>query len=411
MSELYTTYTVLGVGAVLLALVSRWIRMAPVSEPMVALALGVLVGPALLGLVEVSDNTRDLLLLEGSRFLLALSVMAAALRFPVADLRGVVRTAVILVLVVMPVAAAIGGATALLLGVPLALALLVGACLCPTDPVLAASVVSGKLAEEELPARLRQVLTVESGSNDGLALPLVGLALVPVLAAEHLGDAALVLTGQVLGGVVIGLALGAAAGWGMRTATKDAALERGPELVFTLLLAVAVLGVARLASTDGVLAVFVAGLAYNRTVAEGERGTQQGIDEAANRYVVLPLFLLLGTVLPWADWAEHGLAAVAFVAAVLLLRRLPVVLLLAKPLGLRGRDAGFVGWFGPMGVSALFYLGHSMHKGVTDPALFAAVTLAVAASTVAFGLSGSPGRQLYYRTEAGSDRQTEESRS
>lgn len=411
MTELYLVYAVLGVAAVFLALVSKWVRMSPVSEPLAALLLGVAVGPELLALIEVAEDTRDLVLLEGTRFLLALSVMSAALRFPVTDLRSVVRPAVILVLLVMPLAAAIGGAAALLLGLPLALAFLVGACLCPTDPVLAASVVSGNLAEKELPARLRQVLTVESGSNDGLALPLVGLALVPVLVTEHLGEAAWMLTGQVLGGVLIGLLLGAAAGWGMRTATRDAALERGPELVFTLLLAVAVLGVARLASTDGVLAVFVAGLAYNRTVAEGERGPQQGIDEAANRYVVLPLFLLLGTVLPWADWAEHGLAAVAFVAAVLLLRRLPGVVLLAKPLGLRGRDALFVGWFGPMGVSALFYLGHSMHKGATDPALFAAVTLAVAASTVAFGLTGSPGRQLYYRTGAGSDRQKEESRS
>lgn len=68
---------------------------------------------------------------------------------------------------------------------PVALALVIGASLSPTDPVLAASVVSGEPAEEGLPARLRALLTGESGANDGLALPLVGVAI--ALAVPHGG--------------------------------------------------------------------------------------------------------------------------------------------------------------------------------------------------------------------------------
>ncbi|WP_432487808.1 cation:proton antiporter domain-containing protein [Kineococcus sp. SYSU DK018] len=397
MHHLHLTYAVLGVGGVLLALASRRVRRWPVSEPLVALLLGVALGPHLLRVVEVPAEDRDLLLLEGSRLLLAWSVTAAALRFPAHELRALVRPVLLLLVVVMPLAALAGGAAALLTGLPLALALLVGACLCPTDPVLAASVVSGDLAESSLPARLRQLLTVESGANDGLALPVVVLALAAVLPGETLGSAVATLLQEVLVGVAVGVAAGWLAGKGLRLATRDGALGEGPKLVFTLLLAVAVLGVTRVLGGDGVLAAFVAGLAYNRLVPDSDRSPQDAVDEAVNRYAVLPLFLLLGAVLPWGGWADLGPGAIAFAVLVLLVRRLPFVLALGRPLGLRGRDAAFAGWFGPMGVSAVFYLAHSLHRGVEDPRLFAAGTLAVVASVVAFGVSASPLTLLYAR--------------
>ncbi|WP_432537770.1 cation:proton antiporter domain-containing protein [Kineococcus arenarius] len=397
MHHLHLTYAVLGTSGVVLALASRRVRRWPLSEPLVALLLGVALGPHLLGVVDLPADRRDLLLLEGSRLLLAWSVTAAALRFPAHELRALVRPVLLLLAVVMPLSALLGGAAALLTGLPLAAALLVGACLCPTDPVLAASVVSGDLAESTLPARLRQLLTVESGANDGLALPLVALALAAVLPGETLGGAVASLLQEVLVGTAVGLLAGWLAGRGLHLAQGRGALGEGPRLVFTLLLAVAVLGVARVLGGDGVLAAFVAGLAYNRLVPDSDRSPQDAVDEAVNRYAVLPLFLLLGAVLPWGGWLDLGPGALAFAALVLVVRRLPVVLALSRPLGLRGRDALFAGWFGPMGVSALFYLAHSLHRGVEDPRVFAAGTLAVAVSVVAFGVSASPLTRLYGR--------------
>lgn len=399
MNRLHLTYAAFGTVAVLLALVSGRLRRLPLSEPLVALLVGIALGPQVLGLLDVEAPVRDLVLLEGTRLLLAASVMAAALRFPATALRPLVGPLVLLLGLVMPLAAVVTGAAALLLGLPVALAALVGACLCPTDPVLAASVVSGGPAERDLPARLRQLLTAESGANDGLALPLVGVALAAALPATGPGQVVAGLLWEVLGGTLVGLLTGVVAGWALQAATRRQTLDPGPELVFTLLLAIAVLGIARVVGADGVLAVFVAGLAYNRMVPGSERSPQDSIDEAVNRYAVLPLFLLLGAVLPWRDWAAFGPPALAFVAAVLLLRRLPVVFALAHPLRLGRRDATFVGWFGPMGVSALFYLAHSLEHGVTDPRLFAAGSLAVAASVLAFGLTGSPGRDLYARVK------------
>ena len=395
MDGLHLMYAACGTLAVVLALVSRDMHQLPLSEPLVALLFGIALGPQVFGVLEISDHLRDPLLLEGSRLLLAGSVMAAGVRFAASDLRPLIGPVIVLLVVVMPLAALASVAVALVLGLPLAMAALVGACLCPTDPVLAASVVSGEPAQRDLPGRLRQMLTAESGANDGLALPLVGIAIAVALTSSGPGDVVGRLVWEVLGGTVIGVSAGALAGHALRAAVRDRDLDKGAELVFTLLLAVAVLGISRLAATGGVLAVFVAGLAYNRAIGSGERGQQAGIDEAVNRYAVLPLFVVLGAVLPWAEWAAFGPAAVAFVGGVLLLRRLPLILLLQRPLGLHARSATFVGWFGPMGVSAVFYLAHSMHEGVTDPRLFAAGTLAVAASVVAFGLTATSGREAF----------------
>lgn len=396
--ELHLGYALVGTLAVALAAVSSRMRDLPLSEPLLALVLGVLVGPQVLGLIDLPDRERAALLVEVARLLLAVSLMGVALRYPVRRLRPVVRPTLVLVTVgMLAMAALTAGLVWLLLGVPVALAVLIGACLTPTDPVLASSVVTGDPAERHLPERLRQLMSEESGSNDGLALPLVLLGIALVL-QDSLGRAARDGLYQVGVAVAVGVVLGLLAGRAVTSAQRRSDVDRGAALVFTLVLAVAVLGVARVLHADGVLAVFVAGLAYNFAVAEDEVGPQDTVDEAVNRYLLLPLFLLLGVELPWSEWAGLGGGAVLLPVAVLLLRRLPVLLALALPLGLRLRDAVFMGWFGPIGASALFYLTFSVEEGVTDPRVWAVGSLVVAASTIAHGVSSAPGRGLYRRT-------------
>lgn len=93
---------------------------------------------------------------------------------PARSLRSILRPSAVLLLVAMPLAAVLTGVVAVLAGLPLVLAAVLGACLCPTDPVLASSVVTGMPAERDVPGRLRRLLTTESGANAGLALPLSG---------------------------------------------------------------------------------------------------------------------------------------------------------------------------------------------------------------------------------------------
>lgn len=238
-------------------------------------------------------------------------------------------------------------------------------------------------------------MSIESGANDGLGIVLVGLAIAAVLPDKTAPDAVVSLAREVIVAVVGGAAVGWLTGRALTFSRGDRELGKGPELVFTMLLALGVLGLTRLVDPDGVLAVFTAGLAYNAVIPGTPREPQIAVDEGTNKYAVIPLFALLGIIAPWHAWRDLGWAAVLFIVGVIFVRRVLFVIPLSKALGVTYGQGTFMGWFGPMGVSAIFYMAHARDEGVTDPALFAAVTLAVTASVVVFGVTASPGRRFY----------------
>lgn len=390
-------------GAVVAALSAR-MRRLPVSEPLLGLLVGIILGRQVTGalpLPSLLDNHP--LLHEPTRVLLAISVMAVALRYPFRDVRRRLRPVLILLLAALPAMALISGALAwALLGIPVAAAALVGAAVCPTDPVLASSVVTGKPAEQDLPERDRQLISLESGANDGLALPLV-VAAVAIAGPLSASDAVLEAIWQVLVAVLIGLVAGWLAARALRFGEEHGAADPAPAVLFTLVLAIGVLGATGLARADGILAVFVAGLAFNVWSTGADRAGSVSIDEAINRFAVLPIFLLFGAMLPWDEWASLGWRGAALAVAVLLLRRLPVLLLIRRVLSLGRPDALYLGWFGPVGVSALFYLTLEAERLGGDPVVLSAGALVVAVSTIAHGLTTAPGRVLYRRATRGTE--------
>jgi NhaP-type Na+/H+ or K+/H+ antiporter len=390
----------ISVGAlgVVVAALSARIRRLPVSEPLLALVVGVLLGPEVLDALPLPPiTTEHAAVHDATRVLLAISVTGVALRYPLASVRAQLAPVALLLLVAMPAMALISaGLGAGILGLALGSALLLGTAICPTDPVLASSVVTGGPAEEDLPARDRQILSLESGANDGLALPLV-LAAIAFTAPMTAGQAVTEALWQVLGAVVLGAVAGWLGGRALRAGEEHGATATGPMLLFTVLLALLVLGVSGVLHLDGVLAAFVAGLAFNLASTGAERRADVEIDEAVNRFAVLPMFVVLGATIPWAVWGDLGWAAVLLALAVLVLRRLPVLLLLKRPLGLGWPDALYLGWFGPVGVSAVFYLTLEADELALPDAVMGAGVMIVVASTVAHGLTSSAGRVLYRR--------------
>ncbi|GAA2499854.1 cation:proton antiporter [Streptomyces gobitricini] len=394
-----TLLTVAGALALVVAALSALIQRVPLSGPLLALVTGIVFGPAVLGVIDlptVVEGHKELH--EVSRILLAISVMAVALRYPIGAVRSRIRpVAVLLGVAMLGMALLTTAVSAAALGIGLGAAALLGAALTPTDPVLASSVVTGEPAEKAITARTRQLLSLESGANDGLALPLV-LAAVAIAGPLTGTEALLESLWQVLGAVAFGMAAGWMGGKTLRHAEERRTIESGPLLIYTLLLALVVLGASGLLRLDGILAVFVCGLAFNATSSASERADENKIDEAVNRLMVLPLFTVLGAMIPWREWGELGWwRALLLVLGVLLLRRLPVLLALKRPLSLTWRDAVFLGWFGPIGVSALFYLTMEAHRLGADPLVLAAGTLVVAASTVVHGVTTAPGLALYRR--------------
>ena len=387
-----------GLLALVVAGLSERMRRIPVSEPLLGLLAGVLLGPAVADVLPVAPFVEDHTWVHTTtRILLAISVMSIALRYPLGDVRSRIKPVLILLAVVMPVMALVtAGLSALVLGVGLGAAALLGAALCPTDPVLASSVVTGGPAEEDLPARDRQILSLESGANDGLALPLV-LAAIALAGSLTGGAAALESVWQVLGAVLAGAGTGWLGGRALKAGDEHGSTDPGPLALFTAVLALMVLGLSGLIHVDGILAVFVCGLAFNGASTGSERAADVPIDEAVNRFLVLPLFIGVGAALPWAAWGDLGWRGPALAVAVLLLRRLPILLLLRRPLRLGWADAVHLGWFGPIGVSALFYLALEAERVGADPIVLSAGSLVVVVSTVVHGVTAAPGRVLYRR--------------
>lgn len=292
-----------------------------------------------------------------------------------------------------------------MLGLGLASALLLGAVLAPTDPVLASDVQVGGPGEgKEDPVRF--ALTSEAGLNDGLAFPFVWLAIALSLLVggaepggahpDWFGSGWFVrwlwidVAWRVGGGVLIGWVVG----YGLmhvifRTRT-EAQLSRTSDGLAALAITLFVYGVAELCQTYGFLAVFVAALVIRHHTRSHEyHGTLNLFAEQCERLLTALLLILLGgTVsigilgpLRWVD----GAYALVFV---LLVRPLAGWLSLARS-SLSTRERWVVSVFGIRGMGSFYYLAFAFNNGRFDdhPRLWAIVTLVVLLSVLLHGIS------------------------
>ena len=390
-------------GAVLvLGLSSRLLKRHALSPVLIALVLGALVGPAVLGWVDPAGALGRTALLEHvARIGLALGVADIALQITRDDLRDNRRRLLLLLTAVMAgMWLVTAGGAWLLLGLPVGAALLLAAALTPTDPVVASALASGALPERMLPRRLRRTLQMESGVNDGLALPFVLLA--GLLATETAGAAAqnwLWEAGREIGLAVV---IGPLLGW---VAARAARIAEGHELIagsYVPLLGVATslltLALVHLFGGSGVLGAFLAALALSLTLPDELRSPAGSTLSAASRLGVVAVFGVFGTVLPWSGWVGLGVPGLLFAAWALLLRRPPVaaVALLGSRTGPCSR--GFLSWFGPLGVAGIYYLAYAARYDLPDYVrLFAACSLAVCSSVVVHTLTSSPAVRAYAR--------------
>lgn len=393
----------------LLGLISGWIKNRLwLSEPAVALCVGTAMAPFLTHLTVPGALLHEPLpvLMEVARVTVSISVMSAALRLPAAY---VVRDGVELVLVLSVGMGAMWllstGVVLSLLDVTLLVALVIGAAVTPTDPVLAHSIVSSKLAQRALPSRLRQTLTAESGANDGLGLPVLML---PVLLLLHPPQQAVtdwlifVLAKEVLGGLALGLVVGLASGLLLRWYCRQPFREDTSVLTLSIALALTVLTVGRMVGVDGILGVFVSGLVLKRFICSDDDQASEQTEAAVDRFFNIPIFVLFGALLPWQEWQALGWPGLAAAAGLLVLRRLPAWLLLAPALPSlqAGRDRLFNGWFGPIGIAALFYGIHAREQ-TGDETIWAMVSLTVFVSALAHGVTATPLTRLYARRAGG----------
>jgi len=401
-------------GAVLvLGLTSRLLKRNALSPVLFALLLGMAVGPAALGWVDLTGAVpRGPLLEEVARVALALSVADIGVKLTRADLRSNARRVVLLLTVVMTgmwLLTALGGW--LVLGLPVAVALLLGAALTPTDPAVASALVSGVLPARMLPRRLRTTLQAESGANDGLALPFVLLAgllaTVPAGSAvtHWLGEAAR----EVGVAVLVGVPLGWLVGRLLRVSQREKLVAESYLPLIGVALALLTVALVHLLGGSGVLGAFLAAVALSLTLPEALREQVSTILTASARFAVVAVFGVFGTVVPWSGWVELGLLGLVFAAWVLLVRRPPVVWLALLPTDTGRGSRAYLAWFGPLGVAGIYYLAYAERYGLPEyERLFAAGSLAVVASVLVHTLTSTPGVTAFAR-RAGTERPEGES--
>lgn len=397
MPALYRWLFVAGVLVLLLGLLEKWFQERwYLTEPLTAVALGVALGPAglqLLALPPAAESPR--VLTDVARVTVAVADMGVALRlprgYPVEHWRSL---AVILGAGMVLMAAVSGLLVWGLFGVSFWVAMLVGAAVTSTDPIVATTIVTGPVAKRNIPDRVRQLISAESGANDGAVYPLV---LLPILVLTRPAGEALsrwvtyVVGWQVVGAVVFGGALGYAAARLFAWADRAGIVEQRGFIAYTLALTFAVLGAARLLGMDGILAVFAAGIAYRMAPGSQQPSEERNVQKALTMFFVLPTFVLVGVAIPWGGWAALGWRGLVLAVLVLLLRRPPVVVALARwlrPLRTR-KDVSFTAWFGPIGVSTLFYAMLAVQR-TGLPRVWSVASLLLVASLLAHGLSATP---------------------
>jgi sodium/hydrogen antiporter len=400
MSALNLGLAIAATSVLLLGLASGYVKNRLwVSEPLIAMLIGILAGPAVFGVaaIELPEEQQTAFLLEFARITLAISIMGAALRLPPRWETAHWREMLLVLGLGMPLMWLSGTLVSVaVLGLPILYCLLLGAVLSPTDPVLADSIVTGKTAEQAVPERMRHGITAESGANDGLAVLFVLLA---VYLLESPADEAIShwLWNVVLGKVVAGIALGLVLGWLAARAflwVMDRPHAEHPSiLTLALALSIAVLAIDQVLDTAALLAVFVAGLMFNRTQSAHEKAYYENMQNAIARFFDIPIFILLGALLPWQSWGELGWRGIAFAGAILLLRRMPAWLLM-RPLFPSGsyREAAFSGWFGPIGIAAIYYAVELQHLELVERSdmIWQIVSLVVFASVILHGISATP---------------------
>jgi NhaP-type Na+/H+ or K+/H+ antiporter len=269
-------------------------------------------------------------------------------------------------------------------------AFLLGALLSPTDPVLSSSVVTN----HRVPRLVRGSLNLESGMNDGLALPAV-LALLAALGAG--GEGEFVWWRFVLQDISLGLLTGVVMGWlGAHLMPRDTGLHElfptHDKAIYALGIAFATYGVAvGPPHGNGLIAVFTAAIVLGILRPDIREAFESRSTELVE-VVKLGIFVVFGSLLTLEGLAGEGLGGLAIVALTLFVARPLAIFIACAGTATDLRTRAFMGWFGPKGVATMTFSLLVLSAGIADgERIFHVAALAVFCSIILHGFTDTPG--------------------
>ena len=401
-----TTDVALVAGFVIaFGLVSRKVEHSLITGPMVFVGFGLAIGTAGFDILDLDLASSGVELLAEAT--LGLLLFTDATRIDVARLRNKFTLPARMLVVGLPLAIAAGTALGVLLfDVPVAIAALIAAILAPTDAALGEAVVTS----ESVPLRIRESLNIESGLNDGIALPAVTVFI--ALAAEDEGFSTatswLRFAGQQIGyGILIGLAIGCVGGLAVRGASRRNMMAGVYRQLAVLGIAIAAFSVATEAGGNGFIATFVGGLAFG-SIARVECAYAANFTDDLAHLLAMVSFIVFGAIVvgPSLDQVDWRVALYA-VGSLLLVRPLAIAVSLLGS-HLKWPTVAFLGWFGPRGLASILF-GIVALEGIEAGArgsadfdlVFVVMSWTVLLSIVVHGISAGPGADAYGRWWSG----------
>lgn len=366
----HLVYIILGGFTSIFMLVSLYIKeKLYIGEATVATLCGLIFGPHSANLINpLTWGNTDQITLEFSRIVLVVQCFAVGVELPKAYMERHWLSVVLLLIPVMTFGWLITSLFVWWMIVPLTWleSLCVAACVTATDPVLASSVVGkGKFAKR-VPKHIRDLLSAESGCNDGMAFPFIYLALYLIhyhLDAKHVAQHWFLNTilYECIWGAVYGVLIGYIARHAIKLAERKGIIDRESFLVFYFVLALFCAGSGSLLGMDDLLVGFAAGVGFSNDGWFTEKTEESHVSNVIDLLLNLTYFVYLGTIIPWDQFnsGQHGLDAwrlVVIAILVIFFRRIPIMLML-KPIIpdiKTWREALFCGHFGPIGVGAIF---------------------------------------------------------
>jgi NhaP-type Na+/H+ or K+/H+ antiporter len=376
-------------------LFSRLAERNSVTGPMFFMTVGILASA--FGFLEVTHDLGPVQLIAELALMLVLFIDASLIDFK--SLRQATpRIPTRLLLIGLPITMPLGTGLGLLMfpAAAMVAVVLMALILSPTDAALGQAVVKS----EDVPLQIRQSISVESGLNDGIALPpiLLCLALLGAEGGEHEGGWLGFMTKQVTLGPIVGFAVGWIGGRLIQIMSERGWMEATFQRLSALPLAILAYAFAESVEGNGFIAAFVAGLGLTMGATSAHvRHQVQEFGETEGTQLILVVFLIFGLAMVPVASQYWGMTELVYaLLSLTVIRMVPVAISLigAK---LDWQTVVFIGWFGPRGIASVLYLLMALAAiGLAGyERIMSVIVLTVTISVFAHGISAVPISKRY----------------
>ncbi len=271
-------------------------------------------------------------------------------------------------------------------------AFLLGSVLAATDPVVTSSV----LTSQRVPASVRHALNLESGLNDGLALPFVLFFIILASPVGNAGTEAAKLAGEAAFGAVVGLLVGQAAGR-LTHHLPGGGIVRRYEGIYALGMGLLAYGIADVTVGNGLIAAFICGISLgvaDRAIADDF----VVFSENVSSILQVLTFFVFGALIVTTGYHSDVAVLVAFIAFALFIARPVAIFLAFIRVDLPQPHRAFIAWFGPKGVAGMLFAVLVLNSGVQQGnAIFEAAAFVILASILIHGATDTLGAKWIER--------------